>query len=84
MLLLHISIALFSLVWTAVTWFAPSQTKLKTAYGLTAATLASGTYLVISLHQPLVHACMSGLLYLGVSLTGIVADSRKLARQENR
>lgn len=84
MLILHISIALFSLVWTAVTWFKPSQVKVHAAYGLTAVTLISGTYLVVTTHQALMHACLSGLLYLGVSLSGVIAGQHKLARQATK
>lgn len=83
MLIFHISIALISLIWTGITWFAPSKSKLHLAYGLVAGTVATGTYLVISLHQPLMQSCTTGLIYLSVSFVGIWAGHRKLAREHN-
>lgn len=83
MLIFHISLALISLIWVAVTWFAPSNSKLVAVYSLTASTLATGTYLVIAHNRPVLHACVSGLLFLSVSMIGIVASQRKLAHQSS-
>ncbi len=79
MLLLHISIALLSLVWTTYLYFSPSTTKLNGAYTLIAGTLASGTALVITTGAPLLKSCISGLLYLTVVSFGVGMASRKLS-----
>lgn len=79
--LLHVLIALSSVAWTTYLYFAPTKGKFYAAYGLIGATLASGTYLVISTHSPLLSSCVTGLIYLGIVLTGVFAASRKLARE---
>lgn len=79
-LLAHICIALASIVYTTYLYIQPSRTKLRVSSGLLVATLASGTYLVISTHSPLLSSCLSGLLYLAVVATGIALSVRKLAR----
>lgn len=79
MLLVHISIAIVSLIWTAMTWAAPSSKKLLGSYGLIAGTLATGTILVISTHQAMLQACATGLLYVTVTMAATLASQRKLA-----
>lgn len=79
-LLAHIAIALASLAWTTYLYFRPSQKGLAVSYGLVAATLASGTYLVVATHSPLLSSCITGLLYLAVVAGGIALSARKLAR----
>jgi hypothetical protein len=81
LLLIHISTALFSLVMASVAVVVPSRPKLHLAYGLTAATLVSGSYLAYSSHAPLVQACMSGLVYLVIALSLSIAAHVRLVRQ---
>lgn len=71
LLLIHIIIALSSITVTTAQAFWPSRRKLQVSAGLIALTLGTGTYLVISMHTSMLHACMTGLLYLAVALTGI-------------
>jgi hypothetical protein len=78
-LALHIVIALSSLVHTTYLYAYPSHRKLHLSYSLVAATLASGTYLVVSTHAPLVSSCASGLIYLGITTAGLLAARRKIA-----
>lgn len=78
-ILTHVLIALTSLAFSGLTYFVPSRLKLRVSYGLIAATLMSGTYLVVSMNSPLISACTSGLIYLAVVVTATVAASRKLA-----
>lgn len=78
-LIAHVSIALASLVWTSYLYLQPSRRKFYAGYGLIIATLASGTYLVISAHAPLLSACVSGLLYLAVVWCGTLLAYRKFA-----
>lgn len=80
-LILHITIALSSLIYTTYLYARPSRRKFYASYGLIAATLLSGTYLVISTHSPLVSSCITGLVYLSVAFYGIFAAHQKLTRQ---
>jgi hypothetical protein len=81
-LLLHIIIALGSLVYTTYLSFKPSKNGLYVGYGLIASTLASGTYLVWSTKSPMLQACTTGLTYLAVALTGIIIAHHRLAKEE--
>ena len=82
MLLLHILTALTSVGFTAYLYFAPSRAKLRISYGLLAGTIGTGTYLVISTHAPMLQSCMTGLIFVGTSLFGILLARRKLAKAE--
>jgi hypothetical protein len=81
---IHIVAALAGLACATYLFFRPSQTVLKTSYGLLAGTLASGTVLAISTGSHLLEACMMGLLYTGAVSLGILAARRKLAAQKVR
>ena len=83
LLLLHIGIALGSIVFTTYLYFQPSVGKFRVSYGLVGATIASGTALVIRAHSPLLSSCITGLTYLGIVSIGIIAAHYKLAKQEN-
>jgi len=79
LLIIHVLLALSSLVCSGFALLAPSKTKLRTSYELTALTLVSGTYLVLHTHAPLTRSCLSGLAYLGVISIEIFAARRRLA-----
>jgi hypothetical protein len=83
-LLTHIVIALSSLIFTTVAFFTPSETKLRISYGFIAATIGSGTLLVVSMPSHLVSACYSGLTYLGVMLVGIFGIRLRLSHEKIR
>ena len=78
-LLLHIIIALSSLVVTAVAFVTPKRSLLLASYVLVALTIMTGTYVTITSPGHMVQACVSGLLYTAVALGGIGAVRRKLA-----
>ncbi len=78
--LIHVIIALSSVAYTSYLVFKPSASGLKTSYSLVALTLISGTYLVLSTHTAMLQACVSGLLYIGVVTSGLVAVHYKLAK----
>jgi len=80
-LLTHIIIALSSLVATTFMAISPSMRKLYVSYGLIAATLATGTYLVISTHISILHVCTTGLTYLAVAMAGVLVGQYRLAKQ---
>lgn len=77
-LILHVIIALTSMVYTTYLFVRPSRAKFYAAYALVALTLTSGTYLVVSTHARLVPSCEAGLAYLGVVLSGLVAAHHRL------
>lgn len=79
-LVLHIATALTSVVYTGYTYFKPSRTKLLVSYGLIAGMLTTGTMLVIAKPSHLMTACIDGLAYLAVVLTGIALARQKLAQ----
>lgn len=79
MILLHILIALSSLATTTSLAIWPSARKMKLSMVLIGLTLATGTYLVISLHTSMLRACATGLIYLAIALTGVVVGQRRLA-----
>ena len=66
LVLLHVSSALASIVISSVLVLRPTKRLFNLSYILIGATLASGTYLVISLRVKLLQICLSGLLYLAV------------------
>lgn len=75
----HIACALSSLLGTAVVAFKPSRSGLQITYSLTAVTLVSGTWLVISMHQPLASACTAGLVYLAFVSAGLIRARQLLS-----
>lgn len=80
MILLHILIALASVGYSTYAFFSPSQAKLNASYGLVAATLLSGTYLVVATHAALVASCTTGLIYTGAVSILLAAAHYKLAK----
>jgi hypothetical protein len=82
LLLLHATSALTSLLLTTLVYIRPTNSKLRTSFGLIATTLISGTILVISTHSPLLSSCLSGLAYTAVALGGSLAARNKLAHQK--
>ena len=84
LLVTHILIALASVGFSLFTYLSPSQIKLKAANAFVGLTVISGTVLVINLKTGLVRACMTGLLFVGFSLAGIIAAQHKLAAATER
>jgi hypothetical protein len=82
-IILHVTIALLGLAQATYGLFSPSLGKIKLTYALTAATFASGTYLVWQLHTSIVQSCMSGLAYLGFIIAATLATRYRLAKQTN-
>jgi hypothetical protein len=79
LIILHVLIALTGLAMATYGLIAPSKTKLRATYVLTAATLVSGTYLVWYLHSPILRSCVSGLAYLSFNLAAALAARHRLA-----
>lgn len=66
MLIIHILIALSTVGLSGMSLVSPSRKKIISSYFLTAATFASGSYLIIMSPSHLVSACVTGLVFLGV------------------
>ncbi len=82
LLISHILIACSSVLYTAYVFFRPSKSKLQITYALVAATLISGTYLVVIKPTHITQTCVTGLAYLAVMSLGIVLARNKLANSK--
>jgi hypothetical protein len=83
--LIHVIIALTSIVISSIVFFKPSIKKLAVSYGLIIATVGTGTGLLIMNPSNILHTCLSGLFYITVvSLITIATHVRakKLASEE--
>jgi hypothetical membrane protein len=83
MLLLHVMVALIGIFLSGFGAVFPSRKRLHATYAFIAFTLASGSFLVISTHSAILSACMTGLGYLAVTLSGAFITHRRLAHQTN-
>lgn len=80
-LLLHISIALFSVSFSTYLLFRPSVQNLRISYLFVALTLASGAVLLLSKPVNMVQTCFVGLLYIAFVTYTIAAARKKLAKE---
>ena len=78
--LIHVVIAISSMILSGAAFLNPSSAKLKTSYILIASTLASGTYLVLSVQASMLRTCVSGLVFLTVSSIVTYFSKEKLAQ----
>lgn len=81
--LLHVVIALFSILTAGYVYMRPSQKSLLASYGLMAATAGSGFFLVVQAPAHMIEACLMGVAYLAVVSVATVAARVKLTRIEN-
>lgn len=79
LLLVHVSSALISIVYSTVIMIYPSRRRLFGAYVLIVSTLGSGTTLAWNNHVPFVHTCLSGLVYLGIVVYCVATARNKLS-----
>lgn len=79
LLILHIILAVSSLLATAVLYVMPLKRLLMASYVSIILTLLSGASLVLFQHASLASSCVSGLVYLVVVIAGLIpAQSRIL------
>lgn len=81
LLLVHVIIALSGLVASTAAVIRPSRERLRLSYGLVLATIATGTVLVIVSHARILSSCITGLVYIGISLSLIITAQRKLSAE---
>jgi len=79
LIFIHVIVALAGLAQATYGLIVPSRGKVRATYALTAATFATGTYLVWSLHEPILQSCLGGLTYLALILAATLAARYRLA-----
>ncbi len=79
-ILIHVIIALTSIVIATITFFKPTVKKLLISYGFTAMTIATGTYLLITIPSHILESCLTGLVYLTVVSCATIAAHIRLHR----
>lgn len=77
-LMLHIAIAISSVIFALYTLASPSSQKMKASFALVGVTIATGTYMVWIEPAHMMQACVSGLTYITVVLVALAASQRKL------
>jgi hypothetical protein len=82
LLVIHVLAALSGIGLSTYSFLSPSLSKIRLSYGLVMLTLASGTVIIIKNHLSILSVCLSGLLYIGFTVSGLVAASHRLAKQE--
>lgn len=81
-LIAHIVIALSSIVFASLALVKPSRAKMNINYGFIAATITTGTYLIVTMHVNMLSTCATGLTYLAIVAVLSVLAQRKLANQK--
>ena len=76
-LLIHIIIAIISVIVAVILLARPSQVLVKTELGLIAGTLLSGIVLLFQ-GASLLHLCVSGLLFTSLSVGAVVIAVRRM------
>jgi len=83
--LIHVIIAIVSVAIASFTFFKPSIKRLVASYGFILATVASGTFLILTTSGSILRSCMTGLFYVTVVSVITIAThvrARKLAKEE--
>lgn len=78
---LHVVVALLSIVIATSVYIRPSKNKFYFSYALVAATIISGTFLILQSPAHMVQSCIMGTLYVGVVLSTLVLAKKKMASQ---
>lgn len=81
-ILLHVVIALSSIIVAGYLLVRPSRKGLAMSYAMMAATLGSGMYLVASAPAHMIEACLMGVAYLAVVSVMTIASRVKLVHRE--
>ncbi|HLE49387.1 MAG TPA: hypothetical protein VI819_05150 [Patescibacteria group bacterium] len=80
MLIIHIFLALTSVLYSFYTSITPSNRKVFVTGIAFLATLASGALLTITTHANIVKVCISGVVYSAIVLTNIIITRKKILR----
>jgi hypothetical protein len=77
-ILIHVIIALTSIVIASFAFFNPTIKKLIVSYGFILGTVASGTYLLVTVPSHILQSCLSGLTYLTIVTIATIAAHVRL------
>lgn len=77
-ILIHVIIAFTSIIIASFTFFKPTIKKLITSYGFILATVATGTFLLVTVPSHILQSCVSGLSYLTVVTIATIAAHVRL------
>ena len=78
--LLHIAIALGSVIYLSTLLFSPKSRSFVIAYLSVAATVASGVLLMLIRPETMAHVCVSGTIYLIVAVAAIAFAKYRQAK----
>ncbi len=82
-IVVHIVVALSSMVCSTYVAFSPSKTMLRINQGLIASTLGTGGYLIWAKPGHMLEICTVGLIYIGISLLCLAMAYKKLSSISN-
>jgi len=81
MIILHIAIAVLSLILSVAALVRPSLGQIKLVGTMTIATLATGAILIVQ-GASVLHMCLSGLLFTSLTVAAMLVSLRLLHRQQ--
>jgi len=81
MIILHIAIAVLSLILSVAALVRPSLGQIKLVGTMTIATLATGAILIVQ-GASVLHMCLSGLLFTSLTVAAMLVSLRLLYRQQ--
>ncbi len=79
-ILLHVFIAITSIVIASVSYFKPSVKNLAVSYGFIIATIGTGTYLLLSTPGNILKSCLVGLAYITIVTVVTIAAHMRLKK----
>jgi len=82
--LIHVIIALSSVAVASFTFFKPTIKRLAASYGFIVATVASGTFLILSSTGSILRSCITGLFYVTVVSIITIATHVRVRKQANQ
>jgi hypothetical protein len=81
MIVIHIVIAVLSLIFAVAALVRPSMSQIKIVGTMTVATLATGIVLIAQ-GANILHMCLSGLLFTSLTVAAMLISLRVLHRQQ--
>jgi hypothetical protein len=82
LLVLYIIAALSGIGLSTYSFISPTDGRIKSAYAMVMLTVLSGTIIIIKDHLSILSVCLSGLLYIGFTVSGLIAAQHRLTKQE--
>lgn len=79
MLIFHIILAVFSIVFSSLMYFSPSKNKILASYAMLLGVVLSGTFLIVTSHVQILRTCLVGLGFIAYSSLAIYLTTKKLA-----